>query len=170
MGETTQAYEEEMMENFMRSMGGSSGKSFTDPIPANYAMKRVERPESKWDEAKWKKSTIRESTLIPKGKAKSQYLLTDKDLLPLSYTKQQNSQGYNCMKMYNKREVERQSWEKYGRPIGADAAFRDHKNGVKLPSPVKPAVKKTKSSISEAKTAAKDVIVGTSDGRVLVKK
>lgn len=49
--------------------------------------------------------------------------LTDKDLLPLEYRKEVNSMGFNNMKMYRKRDVERLSWTKYGGPNGLKAAY-----------------------------------------------
>ncbi|KAJ3517912.1 hypothetical protein NLJ89_g202 [Agrocybe chaxingu] len=124
MGAEAQAFADEAYELYVKPFAEDAGTKFTDPAPANgTSMKRVERPESEWDETKWPKSKLKAATLIPKGRAKSEFLLTDKDMLPLSYCKKKNSQGYNCMKMYNKREVERRAWDKYGGPNGLDAAL-----------------------------------------------
>ena len=60
MGEEAQAREEEAMNNFLRAMGREglpSNRNYRDPMPSNASpMKRVERPESQWDETKWPKS------------------------------------------------------------------------------------------------------------------
>ncbi|KAF4616955.1 hypothetical protein D9613_008542 [Agrocybe pediades] len=166
MGEEALAREEEAMNDFLNMVE----RRYTDPIPANSTpMKRVERPESEWDETKWAKTRVGASILLAKGKAKDKFLLTDKDLLPLSYTKQANAQGYYVMKMYNKREVERRAWEKYGGPSGLKAALKDRANGVK-PSPTKAApkakaaTKKAKSSTSQ-KHSAKQAALGSSSSR-----
>ncbi|CAA7268374.1 unnamed protein product [Cyclocybe aegerita] len=168
MGAEAEAFAEETYELYVKPFVEDSGRKFTDPTPANTTpMKRVERPESEWGETKWPKSKLKSATLIPKGRAKSEYLLTDKDMLPLSYCKKKNSQGYNCMKMYNKCEVERRAWEKYGGLNGLGAALRDHANGVK-PAPSSSSPKKTKSSVSKSTTSAKANIVGTSNGKVAI--
>ncbi|KAF8899756.1 hypothetical protein CPB84DRAFT_1779866, partial [Gymnopilus junonius] len=128
-------------------------------VPANYILKRVERPESEWDETKWRKSGFRDSDYIAKGKAKTQYLLTDHDLLPLSYHKERNNQGYNCMKMYRKKEIERRAWEKYGGHAALQVVKKEKRNRAKMPKPDSPA-KKAASSTSKAQTDAKQSIIG----------
>ncbi|KIJ93106.1 hypothetical protein K443DRAFT_412918 [Laccaria amethystina LaAM-08-1] len=104
-----------------------------DPQPPEGAppIKRVERPESEWDTAKWGKSKYKVGSVVNKTGAKSQFLLTDKDLLPLYYKKAYNSMGYKTTKNYDKLKVERTAWEKYGGPTGLKAAKADKKNGVK---------------------------------------
>ncbi|KAJ7484759.1 hypothetical protein FB451DRAFT_92159 [Mycena latifolia] len=153
---------EEEMDAAIEAMGWN--KWYTDPQPAGGASApaRVERPESEWDESKWRKTNLRDGDTMAKGKAKTMYLLTDKDLLPLSYQKQMNSAGYNNMKMYRKREVERLSWRKYGGPNGLKAAKEDKKNGVKPASPKKAG--KATSSTSAA-TGAKAAVLGKGKGK-----
>ncbi|KAJ7136010.1 hypothetical protein C8R44DRAFT_976736 [Mycena epipterygia] len=155
---------DEEMEDAIEAMGFN--KWYRDPQPAGGAFEpaRVERPEAEWDESKWRKTNLREGDTMAKGKAKTAYLLTDKDLLPLQYQKQTNSAGYNNMKMYRKREVERLSWKKYGGPNGLKAAKEDKKNGVKLTSPKK-ATGKTKSSTSAAAAGAKAGVLGKGKGK-----
>ncbi|KAJ7151142.1 hypothetical protein C8R46DRAFT_1123408 [Mycena filopes] len=115
---------EEEMEDAIESMGWN--KWYKDPQPAGGSSEpaRVERPESEWDETKWRKTNLRDGDTMAKGKAKTTYLLTDKDLLPLQYQKETNSRGFHNMKMYRKREVERLSWRKYGGPNGLKAAYK----------------------------------------------
>ncbi|KAJ6571730.1 hypothetical protein B0H19DRAFT_1231423 [Mycena capillaripes] len=122
---------DEEMEAAIEAMGWN--KWYRDPQPAGGAAEptRVERPESEWDEGKWRKTNLREGDTMAKGKAKTMYLLTDKELIPLQYQKETNSRGYNNMKMYRKREVELIAWRKYGGPNGLKAAKEDKKNGVK---------------------------------------
>ncbi|KAF8189865.1 hypothetical protein K438DRAFT_1971376 [Mycena galopus ATCC 62051] len=124
---------------------------------------RVDRPESEWDETKWRKTNLREGDTMAKGKAKTTYLLTDKDLLALEYQKQVNSRGFKGMKMYRKREVERLSWKKYGGPNGLKAAKEDQKNGVKPPSAKKAA--STGKVRSSASTSAKARVLGNGKGK-----
>ncbi|KAJ7512068.1 hypothetical protein B0H11DRAFT_1949620 [Mycena galericulata] len=156
---------DEEMEDAIEAMGWN--KWYKDPQPAGGASEpaRVERPESEWDETKWRKTNLIEGDTMAKGKAKTAYLLTDKDLLPLEYQKQTNSRGFNNMKMYRKRDVERLSWKKYGGPNGLKAAKADKKNGVKPVSPKKgTGTGKTKSSTSAA-TGAKATIIGKGKGK-----
>ncbi|KAJ6631129.1 hypothetical protein B0H10DRAFT_1938673 [Mycena sp. CBHHK59/15] len=133
-----------------------------DPQPSGGASepKRVERPG---DETKWRKTNLKDGDTMAKGKAKTMYLLTDKDLLPLQYQKQMNSAGYNNMKMYRKREVERLSWKKYGGPNGLKAAKADKKSGIK-PAATKSSPSKTKSSTTAA-TGAEAETLGKGKGR-----
>ncbi|KAJ6590610.1 hypothetical protein DFH09DRAFT_1307150 [Mycena vulgaris] len=155
---------DEEMEDAIEAMGFN--RWYKDPQPAGGAAEpvRVERPESEWDESKWRKTNLRDGDTMAKGKAKTTYLLTDKDLLPLSYQKETNSAGYKNMKMYKKREVERLSWKKYGGPNGVKAAKEDKKNGVKPVSPKKAG--KTKSSTSAAAMAgAKTTVLGKGKGK-----
>ncbi|PPQ75990.1 hypothetical protein CVT26_005942 [Gymnopilus dilepis] len=97
---------------------------------------------------------------IAKGKAKTQYLLTDHDLLPLSYHKEQNDRGYNCMKMYRKWEVEQTAWQKYGGPVAFQAAKKEKRNAAKQPKSQSPK-KKVKSSMSKAQTDGKHLSMGS---------
>ncbi|KII88927.1 hypothetical protein PLICRDRAFT_53431 [Plicaturopsis crispa FD-325 SS-3] len=97
---------------------------------------RVERPEAEWDSTKWRRSNYKEGDTLPKTKAKSQFLLTEKDLLPLEYHKGLNSRGFAGMKSYLKRDCELASWVKHGGPNGLKAAKLEKKN--KPPSPRKP--------------------------------
>ncbi|KAJ7695453.1 hypothetical protein B0H17DRAFT_1272049 [Mycena rosella] len=180
---------DEEMEDAIEAMGFN--RWYKDPQPAGGAGEpaRVERPESEWDESKWRKTNLREGALKTHGEtghdgegqgedhvpgAADTLLrggllsdlatqLTDKDLLPLSYQKETNSAGYHNMKMYKKREVERLSWKKYGGPNGLKAAKEDKKNGVKPASPKKAAGGKTKSSASA--TGAKAAVLGNGKGK-----
>ncbi|KAK7046666.1 hypothetical protein R3P38DRAFT_2875115 [Favolaschia claudopus] len=148
------------MEAAMDAMGWN--KWHKDPQPAGGSSEpaRVERPESEWDESKWRRSNFREDDTMAKTKAKLAYLLTDKDLLPLQYQKQQNSRGFNGMKMYRKREVELLGWKKYGGPTGLKAAKEDKKNGIKSPK---------KGSKAQTSASAKaNVLGGTMKGKAKV--
>ncbi|KAJ7770496.1 hypothetical protein B0H16DRAFT_1715167 [Mycena metata] len=156
---------EEEMEDAMESMGWN--KWYKDPQPTGGSSEpaRVERPESEWDETKWRKTNLREGDTMAKGKAKTMYLLTDKDLLPLQYQKQTNSRGFDNMKMYRKREVERLSWKKYGGPNGLKAAKEDKKNGVKPVSPKKASGSGKAKSTTSAATGAKIGVLGKGKGK-----
>ncbi|KAJ7223442.1 hypothetical protein GGX14DRAFT_658132 [Mycena pura] len=148
-------------------------KWYRDPQPAGASASgpsqpaRVERPESEWDETKWRRSNLREGDTMAKGKAKTTYLLTDKDLLPLEYQKQVNSRGFAGMKMYRKREVERLGWKKYGGPNGLKAAKEDKKNGIKPTSPKKATGTGKTTSSTSAATAAKVGVLGKGKGKAI---
>ncbi|KAJ6486922.1 hypothetical protein C8R45DRAFT_996452 [Mycena sanguinolenta] len=155
---------EEEMDAAIEAMGWN--KWYRDPQPAGGASERarVERPESEWDESKWRKSNFREDDTMAKGKAKTTYLLTDKDLLPLQYQKQMNSRGFNNMKMYRKREVERLGWKKYGGPNGLKAAKEDKKNGVKPVSPKRA----TSTGKVRSSASAKAEVLGKGKGKATI--
>ncbi|KAJ7234637.1 hypothetical protein B0H12DRAFT_1142642 [Mycena haematopus] len=108
---------------------------------------RIEHPESEWDESKWRKSNLREDDTMAKGKAKTMYLLTDKDLLPLQYQKQMNSRGFNGMKMYKNAKLSDLAGRNMVDRMGSRPRTKeDKKNGVKPVSP-----KKTGKATSSAK-------------------
>ncbi|KAJ7839579.1 hypothetical protein B0H14DRAFT_3458638 [Mycena olivaceomarginata] len=153
---------DEEMDAAIEAMG--LNKWYRDPQPAGGSSEpaKVERPESEWDESKWRKSNLQEGDTMAKTKAKTMYLLTDKDLLPLQYQKEINSRGFAGMKMYRKREVERLAWKKYGGPSGMKAAKEDKKNGVKPASPKKAtSAGKTKAP----GTSAKAGVLGKGKGK-----
>ena len=64
-------YEENFLDDDIPDWADFTKKRYTDSVPENWSLKRVQRPDSEWDETKWRKSRFGDDVRLLIFKASS---------------------------------------------------------------------------------------------------